>query len=402
MANLGLINKNPGNLKDPSTGEFRVFNDESQGYKALVDDLEYKKQGKSSHIKPGGTILDLATVWAPASDNNVPANWANNVAKTVGVDPGAKWSDIPTDKLAKGIQVAEGTTTPTKMDTTQKPTTGKMSLEEFGKTIQQKYPEYAGKDPTLVGQKTLDKYPQYADRVEGAAGPQFPLVSQKDITPAPTPEQTQPGANQPIPGVMEQVHQGNIPGAISSGIRKFGNFITGGGTETLGNAIGTLGGLVYTKGKETLGMVPKGTTAAYDTSAPSVGETTGAAVKTVAAALTAKGLGSLATKAWGYAGAKTMTKALPYVEQASGIPAKTFATLSRTEQLNLLGQSLKGAQLGDAEIIGNAIKVLKPDASWLKTLLKYGGLTLVGEQVLKRVFGDRIGSAVSTVSGLIK
>lgn len=230
--------------------------------------------------------------------------------------------------------------------------------------------------------------------------PQFPLTSQKDITPPA--QSVPPGGSQPIPGVMEQIHKGDILGAGSSAIRKFGNFITGGGTETLGNAIGTLGGLIYTGGKEALGLAPKGATAAYDTSAPSVGETTGAAIKTVGAAAGIKGLGTLATKAWGYAGAKAMTKALPYVTANSGVPAEAFATLSRTEQLNLLGQSLKGAQLGDAEIIGNAIKVLKPDASFIKQLMKYGGLTLVGEQVLKRLFGERIGSAVSTVAGLIK
>jgi len=109
MANLGLQNQNPGNLRDPSTGNFKVFNNSNEGYQALTSDIDYKKSGQSPHIKPGGSILDLANVWAPASDNNKPSDWANNVAKTVGVDASSPWADIPTDKLAHGIQVAEGT-----------------------------------------------------------------------------------------------------------------------------------------------------------------------------------------------------------------------------------------------------------------------------------------------------
>lgn len=259
-------------------------------------------------------------------------------------------------------------------------------------------PAYA-KSVALAYQALKAGQPIPAGYNPSSAGPRFPLISQKDIIPPPAP--TVPGANQPIPGVMEQIHQGNIPGAISSGIRKLGSALTFGGTETLGNVLGTAGGLAYTKGKEMLGLAPKGATAAYDISAPSVAQTTGAAIKTVGAAVGIKGLGGLATKAWGYSGAKAMAKALPYVESTSGVPAAQFATLTRTQQLNLLGESLKGAQLGDAEIIAKAIKVLKPEAGWLSSLIKQG-LSVATIMALERVFGGKIATGVKTVAGLIK
>ena len=97
-----------------------------------------------------------------------------------------------------------------------------------------------------------------------------------------------------------------------------------------------------------------------------------------------------------------MAKAIPYVEQATGIPAKVFSTLGRTEQLNALGEALKGAQLGDAEVISNAIKTLQPTASFVKKLLTYGALPVAVGAIADRIFGNKIGSAVKTVSGLVK
>lgn len=169
MANLGLLNKNPGNLRNPATGGFQTFENAGDGYNALVGDLEAKKSGNSKHIKPGGTILDLANVWAPASDGNIPENWAKNVAKTVGVDINARWDTIPTDELAKGIQVAEGTSTishaPTGQLSSNSTSEGRMTKEEFGKKIKAKYPQYESISDKDLADKVLAKYPQYKDKV---------------------------------------------------------------------------------------------------------------------------------------------------------------------------------------------------------------------------------------------
>jgi hypothetical protein len=109
MANLGIQNNNPGNLRDTSTGNFQVFKTPEEGHQALIKDITLKQSGQSSHIKPGASIEDLGNVWAPPSDNNVKGNWASNVAKFLGVPTAYAFDKIPPEKLAEGIKVAEGT-----------------------------------------------------------------------------------------------------------------------------------------------------------------------------------------------------------------------------------------------------------------------------------------------------
>ena len=403
MANLGILNKNAGNLRDPSTGEFQKFNTPEEGYQALVKDLEIKKSGKSAHIKPGGSILALANVWAPASDNNNPNDWANNVAKTIGKKPTDTWADVPTDQLAKGIQVAEGTSSPSTVNKpiTSNTATSKMSLEEFGKTIQQKYPEYAGKDATLVGQKVLDKYPEYANRVEGKAQAEFPLSSQADKTPPPlASEPLPPGANQPIPGVIDQAKKGNYLGALSSMVRKTGSALTGGGTETLGNAIGTLGGYLASSNKKE-----------YDTSAPSIGETAMAGVKTVASAAGIKGAGGLLNKAILSRGPLANSTIKSILERSLNTRGgETLANLSRQEAQMTLQNYLKEMPVTEvgsktAQQVVKALQALDPSyskpAGFVKNLVKFGISTLVIENLVRRVFGERASSAVATMAGMI-
>ena len=426
MANLGLKNKNAGNLRDPATGNFQVFKTPEEGEQALLKDLEIKKSGKSAHIKPGGTIADLGNVWAPPSDNNVPNEWAGNVAKSLGLKPDSKWADIPTDRLAYGIQVAEGTTTPKTVkkapvgnlavagggqlnQPTNQPT-GKMSLQQFGESIQKKYPEYADKDATLVGQKVLDKYPQYADRVEGTAGPQFPLTSQKD-TPPPTAEQTQPGANQPIPGVMDQVHQGNITGAISSGIRKLGNFVTGGGSETMGNTLGTNIGYGIEKAKGMLGG--QDNSKYYDMSQPTTKEAIGAGLK-VGGAIATTVLGGKAAQAgvnWLTKGALSKPAIRTILEGSLNTKkGETLANLSRQEAQMTLQNYLREMPITEvggstARSVVKALQELDPSftkpAGFVKNLVKYGVSTLIIENLVRKVFGDRASSALGTMVGMI-
>lgn len=174
--NLGVRNNNPGNLKDPATGQFRVFSTPQEGQQALVDDLTAKVTGTSHVIKPTASLLDFAKVYAPASDKNNPDSYAKILATNLGVDPSVPISSLSNrvNDFAHAISTAEGTTTimsdlqqssPT--PTTSAQPTGKLSVQDFGKLIQQKYPTYASQDPTVVGQKTLDKYPQYQSKVEG-------------------------------------------------------------------------------------------------------------------------------------------------------------------------------------------------------------------------------------------
>lgn len=180
MANLGLQNNNPGNLRDPNTGQFRVFNTPEEGRQALIQDLQAKQSGQSSFIKPGASIADLANVWAPASDKNVPSNWANNVAKTLGVDTSHPFDQIPVDKLAEGISVAEGTSTMSNANPQNQGT--------LAQKIKAKYPQYNDIPDNELTQKILQKYPQYQDMVSSKVSnnlssiPQDQQISQTDQT----------------------------------------------------------------------------------------------------------------------------------------------------------------------------------------------------------------------------
>lgn len=86
---------NPGNIKAGSftksmgaTGEskgFAVFPTYAMGYAALRKLLTNAATGKSKYYKPDMTILEFFSVYAPASDNNDPVNYASFVAKKIGV-----------------------------------------------------------------------------------------------------------------------------------------------------------------------------------------------------------------------------------------------------------------------------------------------------------------------------
>lgn len=229
MANLGLQNNNPGNLRDPSTGQFRVFQSPQEGQQALIQDLTAKQTGQSSHIKPGASINDLGKVWAPDSDNNTGDNWAVNVAKYLGVPTAYAFDKVPTDKLAKAVQVAEGTSS---MNMNQSNTQQGMSISDFGKMIQQKYPQYAGKDATVVGQAVLKKYPQYQSKVNMSdSNTQQTGNVQQSQNAQQSPQQVVPQAqNTPQQANQNAVSQMTEGGASSlPGEKGLANFAIGGG-----------------------------------------------------------------------------------------------------------------------------------------------------------------------------
>lgn len=70
----------------------------------------------------------------------------------------------------------------------------KLSIQEFGDTIKQKYPEYQNQDSTVLGQKMLEKYPQYLSKVQTpiTRGSQFPTSPMsKNFTPQAPKKSTQ-------------------------------------------------------------------------------------------------------------------------------------------------------------------------------------------------------------------
>jgi hypothetical protein len=81
-------NRNPGNLRPTSDLQardadgYRIFISLAQGYSALMNDLEVKCGGYSSHkLTPQSTILDLINVYAPAGDANNPTDYTKFICK---------------------------------------------------------------------------------------------------------------------------------------------------------------------------------------------------------------------------------------------------------------------------------------------------------------------------------
>src|SRR3990167_6128288 len=111
------------------------------------------------------------------------------------------------------------------------------TLEQFGQTIKQKYPQYSDIPDAELGQKMLVKYPQYQDMVQ-TSGESVSVV--------------QPEVIQPKKGVLEKTT--NIVNKVFPG-------------EQVGQAIGTLGGLAFEKTKGLLGK--QDNSQFYDISAPS-------------------------------------------------------------------------------------------------------------------------------------
>lgn len=78
---VGIRNNNPGNLKDPMTGQFQTFASQSQGVQAADQNL------LAYQTKHGiDTISGITNRWAPAGDgNNNPVAYAATVAAATGI-----------------------------------------------------------------------------------------------------------------------------------------------------------------------------------------------------------------------------------------------------------------------------------------------------------------------------
>lgn len=78
---VGVRNNNPGNLKDPATGNFQTFPTQQQGIQAADQNLlGYQTQHGIN------TIADVVSRWAPKGDgNNNPAAYASAVSAATGI-----------------------------------------------------------------------------------------------------------------------------------------------------------------------------------------------------------------------------------------------------------------------------------------------------------------------------
>lgn len=87
MPNLPTRNQNPGDLRDPSTGNFQKFSSPQEGHAALLNDLTAKMTGHSSTgLGPDSSLAEFAKTYAPPSENN-SAQYAADLANKLGVSP---------------------------------------------------------------------------------------------------------------------------------------------------------------------------------------------------------------------------------------------------------------------------------------------------------------------------
>lgn len=97
-------NNNPGNIryaglyasmaKGKDTAGFCIFESYERGFSALVTLLTRAATGLSDVYKPEDTLLGFYEKYAPASDNNYPAGYANFVAGKIGVTASTKIKDL--------------------------------------------------------------------------------------------------------------------------------------------------------------------------------------------------------------------------------------------------------------------------------------------------------------------
>ncbi|MFQ1412022.1 hypothetical protein ACJWVF_11135 [Klebsiella pneumoniae] len=81
-------NNNPGNIRPVGGGGFRAFGSALEGWEAMKNQLMRYFTGKTTGRRLQ-TIMDIASTWAPAADNNDPAKYARDVAGWMGVSPTA-------------------------------------------------------------------------------------------------------------------------------------------------------------------------------------------------------------------------------------------------------------------------------------------------------------------------
>lgn len=96
-------NLNPGNLRDPSTGDWQKFDTVEEGFNALMNDIEAKKAGRTrTGLSGDSTLLDFFKSYAPEFENNT-VHYASTVAKRLGVDLNTPIKSVETFELADAI-----------------------------------------------------------------------------------------------------------------------------------------------------------------------------------------------------------------------------------------------------------------------------------------------------------
>lgn len=395
MANIPTQNNNPGDIKDPSTGMFHKYENPEEGFTALKNDLQAKITGNTKTGLSGkSTLSDFASTWAPDSDGNNSGQYAQNLAKKLGVTTDTPIGQLSgrLDDFASAIADNEGYQgTRVLSDTESGPSAQKLSTTDFANKIRQKYGAYQDVDDNTLTQKFLARYPVYADRVNtGSTTDPASTTTPKSFDDLIKNQGTSAPASEQKTGVINDINKGDYLGATSDAIQNVGNALTFGGTGELGGEIGK--GLAYL-GQKANGLVGDKDYSQY-VPQPDIGNALAGAGKIVA------GAGLLG--GGGIVGGLGKTSALANPELAYNIPMDmaNFGKLGNAEKLDTLTEALKGASSSGKLVINKAIQEVTPLAekelglapNILSKVLSKGGGLLKG--LLKEAGGVGIGVAL--------
>lgn len=96
----------------PSNSKFQSFSSPEEGMNALKNQLELYKTGRTRNpVKPNSSLYEAMAVYAPASDNNRPKQYAEFIAKKLGISPSTPISQVDTNQWAEAIKIMEGNKT---------------------------------------------------------------------------------------------------------------------------------------------------------------------------------------------------------------------------------------------------------------------------------------------------
>lgn len=88
---------------------FRTFGSYQEGRAALENQLNLYKTGRTKNpVKPTSTLYEAMSVYAPAADKNDPKNYANFIARKLGISVDTPIYKIDTGKWADAITIMEG------------------------------------------------------------------------------------------------------------------------------------------------------------------------------------------------------------------------------------------------------------------------------------------------------
>lgn len=105
---VGRSRNNYGNIRS-ADGKFANYATPEEGRQALIHQLSLYQTGKTRNpVKPDSTLLQAMSVYAPASDNNNPKNYATFIAKKLGVSLDTPIKNIDLNKWADAIAQFEG------------------------------------------------------------------------------------------------------------------------------------------------------------------------------------------------------------------------------------------------------------------------------------------------------